>query len=117
MLLLFIFILKIKFNIQKIYYIQNGIHKHFENSLKEYDNGLVHTINFLPQDYGFVNLIKMRNYFHFKLKNQILENVGLKEFDLIIDTQTRINNSLLIKNILILIIKIILLINTYTINK
>ena len=41
----------------------------------------------------------MKNYFHFKLKNQILETVGLKEFDLIIDTQTRINNSLLIKNI------------------
>ena len=91
--------LKEHYKISKIYYIQNGFQKHFDTSLKDFNKGFVHTINFLPQDYAFVNLIKMKNYFHFKLKNQILETVGLKEFDLIIDTQTRINNSLLIKNI------------------
>ena len=83
----------------KIYYIQNNIQKHFETSLKDFNNGFVHTINFLPENYAFVKLITMKNYSHFKFRKQILEKIGIKEFDLIIDTQTRVNNSLVLKSI------------------
>ena len=75
------------------------LNKQLGEALKDFNNGFVHTINFLPQDYAFINLIKMRNYSHLKLKKQILETAKLQEFDLIIDSQTRINNSLLIKSI------------------
>ena len=91
--------LKDYYQLSKIYYIQNGVQKYFETSLKDFDNGFVHTINFLPENYAFFNLIKMRNYSHFKFKKQILESIGIKKFDLIIDTQTRVNNSLVLKSI------------------
>ena len=38
----------------------------------DFENGFVHSIDFLPEDYAFFNLIKMRNYSHFKFKKQIL---------------------------------------------
>ena len=63
--------LKDYYQLSNIHYIQNGIQKHFETSLKDFDNGFVNTINFLPEDYAFFNLIKMRNYSHFKFKKQI----------------------------------------------
>ena len=91
--------LKDYYQLSKIYYIQNGIQKYFETSLKDFDNGFVHTINFLPENYAFFNFIKMRNYSHFKFKKQILESARIKKFDLIIDTQTRVNNSFVIKSI------------------
>ena len=91
--------LKNYYKLSKIYYIQNGVIKHFATGLKDYDNGFVHTIKFLPEDYAFFNLIKMKNYSHFKYKKQILKTIGIEKFDLIIDTQTRINNSLVIKSI------------------
>ena len=64
--------------LSKIYYIQNGIQKHFENSLKDFNNGFVHTISFLPQDYAFFKLTRIRNYSHFKFGRQILEKIGIK---------------------------------------
>ena len=91
--------LKDYYQLSKIYYIQNGIQKHFENSLKDFNNEFVHTINFLPQDYAFFKLTRIRNYSHFKFGRQILETIGIKKFDLIIDTQTRVNNSLVLKSI------------------
>ena len=91
--------LKDYYKLSKIYYIQNGIQKHFENSLKDFNNEFVHTINFLPQDYAFFKLTRIRNYSHFKFRRQILETIGIKKFDLIIDTQTRVNNSLVLKSI------------------
>ena len=91
--------LKDYYQLSKIFYIQNGVQKHFETNLKDFNNGFVHTISFLPEDYAFFNLIKMRNYSHFKFKKQILKTAGIEKFDLIIDTQTRINNSLVIKSI------------------
>ena len=54
-------------------------------SLKDFDNGFVHTINFLPENYAFFKLTKIRNYSHFKFGKQILETIGIKKFDLIID--------------------------------
>ena len=45
--------LKDYYQLSKIYYIQNGIQKHFETSLKDFNNGFVNTINFLPEDYAF----------------------------------------------------------------
>ena len=53
--------LKDYYQLSKIYYIQNNIEKHFETSLKDFNNGFVHTINFLPENYAFFNLIKMIN--------------------------------------------------------
>ena len=91
--------LKIKFKLKKIYYIQNGIHKHFENALKDYDNGFVNTINFLPEDYSFATLKRIKNFSHFKLGKKIVESINITKFDLIVDTQTRINNSLILKSI------------------
>jgi len=91
--------LKDYYQLSKIYYIQNGIQKHFENSLKDFNNKFIHTINFLPQDYAFFKLTRIRNYSHFKFGKQILETIGIKKFDLIIDTQTRVNNSLVLKSI------------------
>ena len=85
--------------LSKIYYIQNGIQKYFETSLKDFNNGFVHTINFLPENYAFFNLIKMRQYSDFKYRKQILETAGVKKFDLIIDTQTRVNNTFVLKSI------------------
>ena len=91
--------LKNYYQLSKIYYIQNGIQKYFETSLKDFDNGFVHTINFLPENYAFFNLTRIRNYSHFKFGKQILETIGIKKFDLIIDAQTRVNNSLVLKSI------------------
>ena len=91
--------LKDYYQLSKIFYIQNGIQKYFETSLKDFDNGFVHTLNFLPEDYAFFNLLKVRNYSHFKFRKQILKSAGIKKFDLIIDTQTRVNNSLVLKSI------------------
>ena len=91
--------LKDYYQLSKIYYIQNNFQKHFETSLKDFNNGFVHTISFLPENYAFIKLITMKNYSHFKFKKKILEKIGIKEFDLIIDTQTRINNSLVLKSI------------------
>ena len=62
--------LKDYYQLSKIYYIQNNIQKHFEGSLKDFNNGFVHTINFLPENYAFVKLITMKNLFHFKLKKK-----------------------------------------------
>ena len=91
--------LKDYYQLSNIHYIQNGIQKHFETSLNDFDNGFVHTINFLPENYAFFNLTRIRNYTHFKFGKQILRTIGIKKFDLIIDTQTRVNNSLVLKSI------------------
>ena len=91
--------LKDYYQLSEIHYIQNGIQKHFETSLKDFNNGFVHTIDFLPENYAFFNLTRIKNYTHFKFGKQILENIGIKKFDLIIDTQTRVNNSLVLKSI------------------
>ena len=91
--------LKNYYQLSKIHYIQNGIQKYFETSLKDFNNGFVHTINFLPENYAFFKLNRIKNYSHFKFGKQILETIGIKKFDLIIDTQTRVNNSLVLKSI------------------
>ena len=91
--------LKDYYQLSEIHYIQNGIQKHFETSLKDFNNGFVHTMDFLPENYAFFNLTRIKNYTHFKFGKQILETIGIKKFDLIIDTQTRVNNSLVLKSI------------------
>ena len=91
--------LKDYYQISKIFYIQNGVQKHFVISLKDFDNGFVHTINFLPENYAFFKLTAMKSYSYFKFGKQILKTIGIKKFDLIIDTQTRVNNSLVLKSI------------------
>ena len=82
--------LKIKFTNTKIYYL--GAHEnHFQNSLKEY-NIDIPTLN--------VNL----KYFGFRWKHLILTTKNLKKtsidkFDLIIDLQSKIRNTLILKRI------------------
>ena len=91
--------LKKEYKLDKIYYIQNGIEKHFETSLKDYDKGFVNTIKFLPEDYAFCTLKRFKNYSHIKFGKQILKSIGIEKFDLIVDTQTRVINSLILKSI------------------
>ena len=91
--------LKKNYQLNKIYYIQNGIHKHFEKSLKDFDKGFVNTINFLPEDYAFCTIKRFKNYSHYKLGKTIIKSIGIQKFDLIVDTQTRVNNSLILKSI------------------
>ena len=91
--------LKKECKLSKIYYIQNGIEKHFNNSLKDFDNGFVKTMDFLPESYAFASLKRIKNYSHFLLSKKIIESIGINKFDLILDTQTRINNTLILKSI------------------
>ena len=82
--------LKTKFKNTEIYYL--GAHEnHFQNSLKEY-NISIPTLN--------INL----QYFGFRWKHLILTSKNLKEnsidkFDLIIDLQSKIRNTLILKRI------------------
>ncbi len=91
--------LKKKYNLSKIYYIQNGIEKHFNTSLKDFDKNFVKTIDFLPEDYAFSTLKRIKNYSHLLLRKKIIDSAGINKFDLIIDTQTRVNNTLILKSI------------------
>ena len=61
------------YQLSRIHYIQNGIQKHFETSLKDFYDGFVHTINFLPENYAFFKLTRASLYFPCLLKiNPIL---------------------------------------------
>ena len=82
--------LKVKFKNTKIYYL--GAHKnHFQNSLKEYNIDLP-TLNINLQYFGF-------RWKHLILTNNNLKKTGVDKFDLIIDLQSKIRNTLILKRI------------------
>ncbi len=82
--------LKIKFKNTKIYYL--GAHEnHFQNSLKEY-NITIPTLNMNLQYFGF-----RWNHLFLTIKN--LKKNSIDKFDLIIDLQSKIRNTLILKRI------------------
>ena len=82
--------LKIKFKNTKIYYL--GAHEnHFQNSLKEY-NITIPTLNMNLQYFGF-------RWKHFILTSKNLKENSIDKFDLIIDLQSKIRNTLILKRI------------------
>ena len=91
--------LKEFYKLSKIYYIQNGKNKHFNSSLNEFKEPAVETLDFLPENFAFFKLNRINSYSNFNLSKTIIKKIGINKFDLIIDTQTRINNSLIIRSI------------------
>ncbi len=86
----FINSLKIKFINTKIYYL--GAHEnHFQNSLKEY-NIAIPTLNINLQYFGF-------RWKHLILTSKNLKKTSIDKFDLIIDLQSKLRNTLILKRI------------------
>ena len=82
--------LKIKFRNTEIYYL--GAHEnHFQNSLKEY-NITIPTLNMNLQYFGF-------RWNHLFLTSKNIKKTSIDKFDLIIDLQSKIRNTLILKRI------------------
>ena len=82
--------LKTKFKNTKIYYL--GAHEnHFQNSLKEY-NISIPTLNMNLQYFGF-------RWNHLFLTSKNIKKTSIDKFDLIIDLQSKIRNTLILKRI------------------
>lgn len=82
--------LKTKFKNTEIYYL--GAHEnHFQNSLKEY-NISIPTLNMNLQYFGF-------RWKHLLLTRKNLKKTSIDKFDLIIDLQSKIRNTLILKRI------------------
>lgn len=82
--------LKTKFKNTEIYYL--GAHEnHFQNSLKEY-NISIPTLNMNLQYFGF-------RWKHLLLTSKNLKKTSIDKFDLIIDLQSKIRNTLILKRI------------------
>ena len=82
--------LKKKFRNTEIYYL--GAHEnHFQNSLKEY-NITIPTLNLNLQYFGF-------RWKHLLLTSKHLKKTSINKFDLIIDLQSKIRNTLILKRI------------------
>ncbi len=82
--------LKKKFRNTEIYYL--GAHEnHFQNSLKEY-NIAIPTLNLNLQYFGF-------RWKHLLLTSKHLKKTSINKFDLIIDLQSKIRNTLILKRI------------------
>ena len=76
-------------NPKKIYYFSTDLGNFwFDTKLKEYrPNNLISIKNF-PEHFGF------RNH-HSRISKDIIKNFEFDEFDLIIDNQTRLKNTLI----------------------
>ena len=82
--------LKTKFKNTEIYYL--GAHEnHFQNSLKEY-NISIPTLNMNLQYFGF-------RWKHLLLTSKNIKKTSIDKFDLIIDLQSKIRNTLILKRI------------------
>ena len=82
--------LKTKFKNTEIYYL--GAHEnHFQNSLKEY-NITIPTLNMNLQYFGF-------RWNHLFLTSKNIKKTSIDKFDLIIDLQSKIRNTLILKRI------------------
>ena len=82
--------LKTKFKNTKIYYL--GAHEnHFQKSLKEY-NISIPTLNMNLQYFGF-------RWNHLFLTSKNIKKTSIDKFDLIIDLQSKIRNTLILKRI------------------
>ena len=82
--------LKTKFKNTEIYYL--GAHEnHFQNSLKEY-NISIPTLNMNLQYFGF-------RWKHLFLTSKNIKKTSIDKFDLIIDLQSKIRNTLILKRI------------------
>ena len=91
--------LKKKYNLDKIYYIQNGPNKYFQNSCKDIYGNFVYTLNNLPDDFGFISFFKLSSFSHIKIARNLLNNLKIEKFDMIIDLGTRVKNTLVLKQI------------------
>ena len=82
--------LKIKFQESRIFYL--GAHEnHFQNNLKEY-NIDIPTLNINLQYFGF-------RWKHLFLAKKNLKKTSVKKFDLVIDLQSKIRNTLILKSL------------------
>ena len=82
--------LKIKFKNSEIYYL--GAHEnHFQKSLKEY-NIDIPTFNIDLKYFGF-------RWKHLLLTKNKLKKISVSKFDLVIDLQSKIRNTLILKQI------------------
>jgi len=80
-------------NLKKIYYYACDVNKFWlETKLKNLKPKNVHTIKSFPLHYGFRKK-------HIFFKPNIKKEFGIKKFDLIIDNQTKIRNTLIYKRI------------------
>ncbi len=81
------------FSVKKLYYFSNDFEYFwFENKLKEYRPKNLITIKNFPIGYGF-------KFKHRKISKKLIDLFDFNQFDLIIDNQTRVNNSLVFKKI------------------
>ena len=81
------------FSVKKFYYYANDIEYFwFENKLKYFKPKNLITIKSFPDGYGF-------EFEHRKISKKLIDLFDFDQFDLIIDNQTRVNNSLVFKKI------------------
>ena len=82
--------LNTEFKIKNLFYFSNKNEFFFNNILKDIKPKNLKVIDFMEQDYGF-------RLHHLFKSNVILKKLNIKQFDLIIDNQTRFINSLVFK--------------------
>ena len=81
------------FLVKKFYYFSNDLkYFWFENKLKEFKPKNLITIKNFPDGYGF-------GFKHRKISKKLIDLFDFDQFDLIIDNQTRVNNSLVFRKI------------------
>lgn len=81
------------FSVKNFYYFSNDFEYFwFENKLQEYKPKNLITIKNFPIGYGF-------EFKHRKVSKKLIDLFNFDQFDLIIDNQTRVNNSLVFKKI------------------
>ena len=84
--------LNTEFDIKNIYYFSNKNKFYFDNVIKDIKPKNLKVIDFLRQGFGF----KIKDIINTR---KITSKLKIKKFDLIIDNQTRLGNSLVFKSI------------------
>ncbi len=91
--------LKKKYQLNHIYYIQSGPNKYFERSCKDIFGNFIHTLDNLPDHFGFFSFLQPKSFSHIKIAKNLSKDLGIEKFDMIIDMGTRVKNTLVIKQI------------------
>ena len=91
--------LKKKYQLNHIYYIQSGSNKYFKNSCKDMFGNFVHTLDNLPDHFGFFSFFQPKSFSHIKIARNLSRDLGIDKFDIIIDMGTRVKNTLVVKQI------------------